>query len=256
MNERRGMSVAWLWLAPLLIILLVILVQWLPLIAVHPRHAALAGGGTDGKADGRADTAAAVPLDEPARPYTPLELRGRDIYLREGCGGCHSQMVRQVYSDRRRYGPPSDAQFGFDRPVQWGLRRYGPDLSYIGGKYPSAWHRLHLLAPRQVVAESNMPAYAWLAKRRLSYADLPERLRALRRIGVPYSLTPEERSRNRERFGERLAARLDIHRAEANLLQQASEQNDDGDAALLSELDALIAYIQVMGVVVDHTRGH
>lgn len=250
MIVRRGMSVAWLWLAPVLMILLLMLVQWLPLMAAHPSLAA-----SETASDASAD-AAPLLFDSPAQPYTPLELRGRDIYLREGCGGCHSQLVRLLDSDQRRYGPSSPAHFAFERPVQWGLRRYGPDLSHIGGKYPSAWHRRHLLAPRQVVAESSMPAYTWLAIRPLSYADLPDRLRALRRVGLPYSLTQEEQIHNSERFGEQLAARLDIHRAEANLLQQANEQNHDGDAALLSELDALIAYIQVMGVVNDHTQGH
>ena len=247
MSDGRGMSVAWLWLAPLLMILLLVLVQWLPLMAGQP---ALAGAGLD------ADRGlVGEPLfDDRVRPFSPLELRGRDIYLREGCSGCHSQMIRLVVSDRRRYGPSSQAaDYAFDRPVQWGLRRYGPDLSSIGGKYPSAWHRRHLLAPRLVVAESTMPAYAWLAQRSLNYADLPDRLRALRRMGLPYSLTDEERAANRERFGELLSVRLDIHRAEANLLQQASQQNDDGDAAVLSELDALIAYIQVMGVSPDTT---
>ena len=243
------MSVAWLWLAPLLMILLLVLVQWLPLIAGHPTLAS-------------ADRDTGQPpldslFDDRARPYSPLELRGRDVYLREGCVSCHSQMVRLVDGDRRRYGPSSQAaDFAFERPVQWGLRRDGPDLSGIGGKYPSAWHRRHLLAPRLVVVESTMPAYAWLAKRRLSYSDLPDRLRALRRMGLPYSLTDEERADNRERFGERVAARLDIHRAEASLLQQASQQNDDGDAAVLSEMDALIAYIQVMGVSPDAIQGH
>ena len=238
MNDRRGMSVAWLWLAPLLMILLVVLVQWLPLM------------GADASIDsGLAAGDPAPGADFEARPYSPLEIRGRDIYLREGCSGCHTQWIRLLDADQRRYGDASQAaDFVFERPVQWGLRRYGPDLSEIGGKYPSTWHRRHLLEPRMVVAETTMPAYPWLATRRLSYADLPERLRMLRRVGMPYSLTVEERQVNVERFGETLAQRLDIHRAESSLLRQASLQNDDGNAALLTELDALIAYIQVIGL--------
>ena len=245
MNETRGMSVAWLWLAPLLMILLVILVQWLPLMASNTT----AGLADTALADRRMDTR----MDRGPRPYSPLELRGRDIYLREGCSGCHTRWVRLVDSDRRRYGEASQAgDFAFERPVQWGLRRYGPDLSDIGGKYPSAWHRRHLMAPRTVVMETTMPAYPWLAERRLSYADLPARLRTLRQVGLPYSLTEHERLQNQQRFCEQLSVLLDIHRAEESLLHQARLQNDDGDAAALTELDALIAYIQVLGVTNDH----
>ena len=254
MRNGRGMSVAWLWLAPLLMILVVVLAQWLPLLT---SHSALVGSEVDSTPDNAAEAGPDPLFEVRLRPFSPLELRGRDIYLREGCSGCHSQMVRLLDSDRRRYGSASQpADFAFEQPVQWGLRRYGPDLSRIGGKYPSAWHRRHLLTPRQVVVESNMPAYRWLAQRRLSYADLPDRLRALRRVGQPYSLTDEEQAANRERFGEVLAARLDIHRAEENLLRQASQQDADGDAAVLSELDALIAYLQVMGVAPEVTEGN
>lgn len=231
------MSVAWLWLAPLLLVLLVMLLQWVPLLASVAVRT----------------TSASVATDQPqtlaVRLYTPLELRGRDIYLREGCSGCHSQLVRLLDSDTQRYGGPSQARDTlYDHPVQWGLRRYGPDLSHIGGKYPHRWHRQHLAAPRSVAVVSTMPAYPWLLHNRLSYADLPERLRILRSAGLPYSLTAEEFSRNVTRYGRAQAMQFDIHRAEASLLLQARQRDFDGNPALLSEMDALIAYIQVIGV--------
>ena len=239
MSESRGMSVMWLWLAPVLLVTLVLLIQWLPLFAVK----ASTGGGTSlpgGSGVGG------------VRLYTPLELRGRDIYLREGCSGCHSQLVRLLDSDIARYGSASRAaETVFEHPVRWGLRRYGPDLSRIAGKYPDSWYRQTLSGPRRLDGDSNMPAYSWLLNRRLSYADLPGRLKVLRRVGVPYSLTKVEFERNVVRYGAGIAAQLDIHQTEASLLMQARRHDYDGNPALVSELDALIAYLQVTGLQVN-----
>ena len=150
------------------------------------------------------------------KPYTPLQLTGRDVYVREGCYNCHSQMMRPFRAEVERYGHYSVAgEFVYDRPFQWGSKRTGPDLHRVGGRYSDEWHRLHLNDPRSLVPESNMPAYPWLAKSAANAADIEAKLRALRRLGVPYS-------------------DQDIAGAKAEL-------NDK------TELDALIAYLQVLG---------
>jgi cytochrome c oxidase cbb3-type subunit 2 len=121
-------------------------------------------------------------------PYGALQLAGRDIYLREGCYNCHSQMIRPFRAETLRYGHYSTAgEFVYDHPFQWGSKRTGPDLQRVGGKYSDEWHRLHLMNPRELVPESNMPAYPWLARRRLDPAEMAPRMRALRTVGVPYS---------------------------------------------------------------------
>ena len=121
------------------------------------------------------------------KPYNALQLAGRDIYIREGCYNCHSQMVRPFRAEVERYGPYSVAgEFVYDHPFQWGSKRTGPDLARVGGRYSDEWHRLHLLAPRDLVPESNMPAYRWLEKP-LDESVLPAKMRGLRAIGVPYS---------------------------------------------------------------------
>jgi len=150
------------------------------------------------------------------KPYTPLQLTGRDVYIREGCYNCHSQMVRPFRAEVERYGHYSVAgEFVYDHPFQWGSKRTGPDLHRVGGRYSDEWHRLHLNDPRSLVPESNMPAYPWLAKSAANAEDIEAKLRALRRLGVPYS-------------------DQDIAGAKAEL-------NDK------TELDALIAYLQVLG---------
>jgi len=150
-------------------------------------------------------------------PYDPLRLAGRDVYVREGCYACHSQMVRTLRYETQRYGDYSVAgEFIYDRPFQWGSKRTGPDLARIGGKYSDAWHRVHLLAPRDVVPESNMPGYPWLESAHIDAADLQARMRALQRLGTPYT-----------------QAEID-----------AAPQAVDGK----SELDALVAYLQGLGV--------
>jgi len=128
------------------------------------------------------------------KPLTPLQLAGRDIYLREGCYNCHSQMIRPFRSETLRYGHYSVAgEFVYDHPFQWGSKRTGPDLHRVGGKYSDEWHRIHLANPRDLVPESNMPAYAWLEKALVDAQALPAHMRALRRVGVPY--TDEEIAR-------------------------------------------------------------
>ena len=122
------------------------------------------------------------------KPYTPLQLMGRDVYLREGCYNCHSQMIRPFRAETMRYGHYSVAgEFVYDHPFQWGSKRTGPDLHRVGGKYSDEWHRIHLNNPRDVVPESNMPAYTWLEKTLVDAEALPAHMRALRRVGVPYS---------------------------------------------------------------------
>ena len=122
------------------------------------------------------------------KPYSPLALTGRDIYVREGCYNCHSQMVRPFRAEVERYGPYSVAgEFVYDRPFQWGSKRTGPDLHRVGGRYSDDWHRIHLINPRDVVPESNMPGYPWLVKTRADADTIEARLKALRVLGVPYS---------------------------------------------------------------------
>ncbi|MGE5623147.1 MAG: cytochrome-c oxidase, cbb3-type subunit II [Bacillota bacterium] len=122
------------------------------------------------------------------KPYSPLRLAGRDIYVREGCYNCHSQMIRPFRAETERYGHYSVAgEFVYDHPFQWGSKRTGPDLARVGGRYSDEWHRTHLNNPRDVVPESNMPGYPWLAKTKLVPEDIAPKMRALRKVGVPYT---------------------------------------------------------------------
>src|SRR5262245_25397072 len=125
---------------------------------------------------------------EGLRPYTPLELAGRDIYVREGCYTCHSQMIRTLRDEVERYGHYSlAAESMYDHPFQWGSKRTGPDLARVGGKYSDQWHAEHMVNPRALVPESIMPGYPWLAERPLDYADIAQKMRVLKAVGVPYS---------------------------------------------------------------------
>lgn len=192
---------------------------------------------------------------EGVRPYTPLELRGRDVYQREGCYLCHSQMVRPFRDEWLRYGHYSlAAESQYDHPFQWGSKRTGPDLARVGGKYSNQWHVQHLIAPRSVVPESIMPNYPWLLETDLKYQDMADRMRALRRTGVPYSLTQEEYEANVETFGQEMADKLDIHRAQESLLAEAREHNYDGVSERLTEMDAMVAYLQMLGTLVDFSK--
>lgn len=132
--------------------------------------------------------AQAITPDASVKPYDPLRLAGKDIYVREGCYVCHTQMIRALRAETQRYGPYSVAEESvYDRPHQWGSKRTGPDLARIGGKYSDEWQRLHLMNPRALVPESNMPGYPWLAEETLDAADIMAGMRALRRLGDPYS---------------------------------------------------------------------
>lgn len=125
---------------------------------------------------------------EGIEPYPPLELAGRDVYVREGCYGCHSQMIRPFRSETVRYGPYSVAgESVYDRPFQWGSKRTGPDLARVGGRYSDEWHYIHLMNPRDVVPQSNMPAYPWLQTAAIDGASVQKRMRALQRLGDPYT---------------------------------------------------------------------
>lgn len=189
------------------------------------------------------------------RPYTPLELRGRDIYQREGCYLCHSQMIRPFRDEMLRYGHYSlAAESQYDHPFQWGSKRTGPDLARVGGKYSNQWHVQHLTAPRSVVPESIMPNYPWLAKTNLHYLDITDRMRALKDVGVPYSETKAEYDANVKRFGPAVAKMLDINHARENLIAQAEAGNYDGNKDNITEMDALVAYLQVLGTMVDFSK--
>ena len=196
----------------------------------------------------------AVAVDA-VRPYTPLELRGRDIYQREGCYTCHSQMVRPFRDEMMRYGHYSlAAESQYDHPFQWGSKRTGPDLARVGAKYPNQWHVQHLTRPRSVVPESIMPNYPWLLENPLEYSDIRDRMRALKMVGVPYAATEAEYQANVEKFGPEVARSLDINQAERNLIAQAQTDNFDGNRGRLTEMDALVAYLQVLGTMVDFSQ--
>lgn len=189
------------------------------------------------------------------RPYTPLEQKGRDIYTREGCYLCHSQMIRPFRDEDMRYGHYSlAAESQYDHPFQWGSKRTGPDLARVGKKYSNQWHVQHLKAPRSVVPESIMPNYPWLLENDLDYSDIADRMGALRLTGVPYSINTAEYEANVAKFGKETATQLNILNAEDNLLAQAQSADFDGNPARLTEMDALVAYLQVLGTMVDFSK--
>ncbi|WP_132974344.1 cytochrome-c oxidase, cbb3-type subunit II [Thiogranum longum] len=192
---------------------------------------------------------------EGVRPYTALELRGRDIYQREGCYLCHSQMIRPFRDEDLRYGHYSlAAESQYDHPFQWGSKRTGPDLARVGKKYSDEWHVAHLVNPRSVVPQSVMPNYPWLLEHELDYSDVQDRMRALKMAGVPYSETQDEYDRNVAQFGKVVADKLDILNAEENLMSQALANDFDGQRSRITEMDALVAYLQVLGTMVDFTK--
>jgi cytochrome c oxidase cbb3-type subunit II len=190
---------------------------------------------------------------EGMRPYSPLELAGRDIYIREGCYLCHSQMIRSLRDEVERYGPYSlAAESMYDHPFQWGSKRTGPDLARVGGKYSDDWHVAHMINPRSVVPESIMPGYPWLAQRKLDASDVAERLKAQVAVGVPYT---EEMIAN---AAKDLVAQTDPDSDDAESVAtrypKAVVSNFDGDASEVTELDAMIAYLQMLGTLVDFTK--
>ncbi|MFO1038286.1 MAG: cytochrome-c oxidase, cbb3-type subunit II [Geminicoccaceae bacterium] len=185
------------------------------------------------------------------RPYSPLEQMGRNIYIREGCYNCHSQMIRPFRDEVERYGHFSlAAESMYDHPFQWGSKRTGPDLARVGGKYSNEWQTAHLIKPQSVVPESIMPPYAFLRDNELDVPNIADHLKTLRIVGVPY--TDEQ-----------------IQEARADLLAQATPDADtsglltrypkaavgdfDGQPGKLTEMDALIAYLQILGRMVDFT---
>ena len=157
------------------------------------------------------------------KPYTALQLVGRDIYIREGCYNCHSQMIRPFRAETERYGHYSVAgEFVYDHPFQWGSKRTGPDLARVGGRYSDEWHRIHLTNPRDVVPESNMPGYPWLEQTVMDGSDMASKMRALRFVGVPYGADQIARGKS--------------------------------DVAGKTEQDALIAYLQVLGTALKSNQ--
>jgi cytochrome c oxidase cbb3-type subunit 2 len=187
------------------------------------------------------------------RPYTPLELKGRDIYIREGCYVCHSQMIRPMRDEVERYGHFSlAAESMYDHPFQWGSKRTGPDLARVGGKYSNDWHVQHLIAPRSLVPESIMPNYSFLQETPLDYRHVADNLRANRMVGVPYT---DEMIAN-ARMDLVSQARPEADLADVDALQErysesATAQVWDGDPSDITEMDALVAYLQMLGTLVD-----
>jgi cytochrome c oxidase cbb3-type subunit 2 len=183
------------------------------------------------------------------RPYTPLELAGRNIYVREGCYLCHSQMIRSLRDEVERYGHYSlAAESMYDHPFQWGSKRTGPDLARVGGKYSDEWHVTHLIDPRAIVPQSIMPGYPFLAAD-LDYATIRAHLATSRAIGVPYT-------------DEQIEHAVEDLRAQANAddpgvkeflkrYPKAAARDFDGNPARITEMDALVAYLQMLGTLVD-----
>jgi len=186
---------------------------------------------------------------EGMRPYTPLEQAGRDIYVREGCYTCHSQMIRPFRDEVERYGHYSlAAESMYDHPFQWGSKRTGPDLARVGGRYSDEWHVQHLENPQSVVPESVMPQYGFLKQRDLQVADPAGNLTALRRVGVPYT------DKDVEMAGQDLRAQADPEADAGDLATRypkAQVRDFDGDPARVTEMDALVAYLQMLGTLVD-----
>jgi len=184
------------------------------------------------------------------RPYTPLELAGRDIYVREGCYLCHSQMIRPLRDEVERYGHYSLAvESMYDHPFQWGSKRTGPDLARVGGKYSDNWHRDHLRDPRSVVPGSVMPDYSWLADTDLDYAHIADNLNALALVGVPY--TPDMIAHATADVVTQATADSPDAADLAKRYPKAQARDFDGNPARVTEADALIAYLQMLGAQVD-----
>jgi cytochrome c oxidase cbb3-type subunit 2 len=186
---------------------------------------------------------------EGVRPYTPLELAGRNVYVREGCYSCHSQMVRPFRDETERYGHYSlAAESMYDHPFQWGSKRTGPDLARVGGRYSDEWHVQHLKDPRSVVPESIMPGYRFLAERELTATGMGAHLEALKLAGVPYGKDSILRA------DDDLRAQADPDSDGLDLARRypkAQSRDYDGDPSRVTEMDALVAYLQMLGTQVD-----
>lgn len=192
---------------------------------------------------------------EGMRPYTPLELAGYNIYIREGCYNCHSQQIRPLRDEVARYGHYSlAAESMYDHPFQWGSKRTGPDLARVGGKYSDEWHTAHLVEPRDLVPESIMPSYEFLLHKPLKTHDLKKHLSALRVVGVPYTdemIENAEKDAHKQGIGE---ARTDISSLQEHYGDKVNARDFDGQPKILSEMDALVAYLQVLGTMVDFEK--
>jgi cytochrome c oxidase cbb3-type subunit 2 len=185
------------------------------------------------------------------RVYTPLEIAGRNIYIREGCYACHSQMIRTLRDEVERYGPYSLAvESKYDHPMLWGSKRTGPDLARMGNKYSDEWHVRHLNNPREVVPQSVMPHYSWLGRTELRSYDLGQHLAALRKVGVPYT-DDMITNASSDAYGQ---AAPDTPHAEGVTKRYGAATNVrafDGKPGVLTELDALVAYMQILGKLTD-----
>lgn len=176
-----------------------------------------------------------IEISDKVKPYTPLELAGRDIYIREGCYTCHSQMIRPMANEKLRYGEPSQAtEFIYDRPFQWGSRRIGPDLAREGGKRPNFWHYRHMIDPREMSPGSLMPEYSWLTKKKTGYAILPKKLKVMAALGVPYSESDIEQS-------------IEHAKAQAEAITREMESSGVDMKMKDKQIIALIAYLQRLG---------
>jgi cytochrome c oxidase cbb3-type subunit 2 len=183
------------------------------------------------------------------RPYTPLELAGRNIYVREGCYNCHSQMIRPLRDEVERYGHYSlAAESMYDRPFQWGSKRTGPDLARVGGKYSDDWHRDHLNSPKSVVPGTVMPAYPWLAGTDLEFRHIADDLKVQAHLGVPYTREMIENAV----ADVRTQATTDADVADLEKRYGKAQARDfDGNPGRITEADALIAYLQLLGTQVN-----
>jgi cytochrome c oxidase cbb3-type subunit 2 len=182
------------------------------------------------------------------RPYSPLELMGRNIYIREGCYLCHSQQIRALRDEVERYGHYSlAAESMYDHPFQWGSKRNGPDLARVGGKYSNDWHYAHMVEPKALVPETIMPSYRFLAHQPLSYGDIAEHLKTSRIVGVPY--TDEQIANAKADLEAQARPEADL----ANLTKRYPKAVTVGESAVapVTELDALVAYLQVLGTMVN-----
>ena len=189
---------------------------------------------------------------EGVRPYSPLELKGRNIYIREGCYTCHSQMIRPFRDEVERYGHYSlAAESMYDHPFQWGSKRTGPDLARVGGRYSDEWHVQHMIDPRSVVPESIMPAYSFLARTDLRTDNIASHLEANRAVGVPY--TDEMIENARVDLESQVNPDADGAEDVTTRYPKAQVRDFDGNPDRLTEMDALVAYLQMLGTLVDFT---
>ena len=169
------------------------------------------------------------------KPLSPLAIMGRDLYVKEGCYTCHSQMIRTMVSDVVRYGPESQpAESMYDHPFQWGSRRIGPDLARVGGRYPDLWHLRHMLNPRDIVPQSIMPAYPWMLYTKLDFKGLPKRVKALQTVGVPYADSD-------------IINAVELAKAEADKIAVDLIAGGGPEGMQDKEVTAIISYLQSLG---------